>query len=571
MPAFISPRFIFFRPRSRRQLRFLLGAFAMLLTNVPASAMAQADRPVSASADITIRPTASNFFPAPDQAIVLDDLEGGIAIQLIDAIPRNADVVGLAGAGDVDSNPLLVLDTTSLLPGNLVARPGDIVRYEDPNFSMVFDAQANGVPIGSRVDAVSLSPNGLVLSFDTTITLPGNLTVSDEDLVAWNGANYSMLLDLSSTGIARSLDVDAVHAFGGGAYAVSFDTDGSVGAVSFSDQDIVLWDGTGWSLQLATTSLATDWGPADMDALVVPEPSVTAALCVLSLFLLSLQHTSRRHSSRLREHPTAPTSAPPKRSNRRSSIVMSLALLVTTPFEAAARDGILEINSTCATLNGCFPGDTPGYPVTITEQGAYRLTSILTTGSQNTTGIVVNASQVDIDLGGFTIQGVNLPGTGYGIVAGLNVRSTRIHNGFVRNVGLDAIQLGHESIVEDLLVTRAGRDGIVVGDHGRVRFTQTFECGDDGIVAGENALLVGNIVRGNADNGVVMRTGSILQESVINNNENQGLVALGDAGETAGLGHNLITNNAGSNFDPGISLIQVIVTDPNFCAGSTGC
>ena len=32
---------------------------------------------------------------------------------------------------------------------------------------------------------------------------------------------------------------------------------------------------------------------------------------------------------------------------------------------AVADDGVAEINQTCATMTGCFSGDTPGWPVTI--------------------------------------------------------------------------------------------------------------------------------------------------------------------------------------------------------------
>ena len=42
-----------------------------------------------------------------------------------------------------------------------------------------------------------------------------------------------------------------------------------------------------------------------------------------------------------------------------------LTLVLALPVLAV--DGVLEINHTCAVQTGCFSGDTPGYPVTITE------------------------------------------------------------------------------------------------------------------------------------------------------------------------------------------------------------
>ena len=52
-------------------------------------------------------------------------------------------------------------------------------------------------------------------------------------------------------------------------------------------------------------------------------------------------------------------------------------LLLAFAGPALAVDGVVEINQTCAVNTGCFAGDTPGFPVTITVAGSYRLTSNL--------------------------------------------------------------------------------------------------------------------------------------------------------------------------------------------------
>ena len=51
-----------------------------------------------------------------------------------------------------------------------------------------------------------------------------------------------------------------------------------------------------------------------------------------------------------------------------SLLALSFALAIAGP--AAASDGVLEISRTCAIQTGCFPGDAPGLPVTITMPGA---------------------------------------------------------------------------------------------------------------------------------------------------------------------------------------------------------
>ena len=70
---------------------------------------------------------------------------------------------------------------------------------------------------------------------------------------------------------------------------------------------------------------------------------------------------------------------------------------------ANASDGVLEINQTCAVQTGCFPGDTAGFPVTITEadRRSYRLTSDLVVPLPSNTGIYLHISSATLDLGGF--------------------------------------------------------------------------------------------------------------------------------------------------------------------------
>lgn len=80
---------------------------------------------------------------------------------------------------------------------------------------------------------------------------------------------------------------------------------------------------------------------------------------------------------------------------------------------AAAVDGVLEINQTCAVQTGCFAGDAPGFPVTITARGSYRLTSALSTTG---TAVEVTNDLVTLDLNGFYLSGNGSPGS-YGVDA----------------------------------------------------------------------------------------------------------------------------------------------------------
>ena len=69
---------------------------------------------------------------------------------------------------------------------------------------------------------------------------------------------------------------------------------------------------------------------------------------------------------------------------------------------AHAGEGRLEINQACV-ATGCFAGDAPGLPVTITEPGGYVLTSALTGSAAG--AISASVAGVHLDLNGFEISG----------------------------------------------------------------------------------------------------------------------------------------------------------------------
>jgi hypothetical protein len=172
------------------------------------------------------------------------------------------------------------------------------MRFDGASYATEFDASAEGIPAGVRTDAVSISSSGLILSFDTTTSLPGGLIVADEDLVRWASGSFSLVLDGSTAGLASSLDIDAVHDFGGGAFGVSFDTAGSAGGIVFGDEDLMRWDGATWSLEYDGSVADSDWIAADMNAVIVPEPGLWSLLLAGSSLLVSLRNRASQPGSR---------------------------------------------------------------------------------------------------------------------------------------------------------------------------------------------------------------------------------------------------------------------------------
>ena len=93
--------------------------------------------------------------------------------------------------------------------------------------------------------------------------------------------------------------------------------------------------------------------------------------------------------------------------NRRSipSIISTCALLICV--DARAVDGVVLIDQNKALAGNVTPGDAPGFPVTISRSGSYRLSGDLTVPDAATTAVDVTntAADVSIDLNGFSISG----------------------------------------------------------------------------------------------------------------------------------------------------------------------
>lgn len=82
-----------------------------------------------------------------------------------------------------------------------------------------------------------------------------------------------------------------------------------------------------------------------------------------------------------------------------------LVLAVAAAAPAAFAQTTIDQNKALA--GNVTPGDTPGFPITISQPGSYRLTGNLTVPA-SADGIVITGENVTLDLNGFTIRG---PGT----------------------------------------------------------------------------------------------------------------------------------------------------------------
>ena len=157
-------------------------------------------------------------------------------------MPDGADLAGYHQfpSGDV----IFAVTRATEMTNGFVLGPRDVGRLEGTTLSLQFDGVANGIPDGARIDAVTWRPDGLTLSFDVSVDLPGLGPVDDEDLVTFDSrGDLHLAFDGSAAGIDPALDLDGAHRDPElNQFDVTFDGSGEVQGIRFDDEDVMTWD-----------------------------------------------------------------------------------------------------------------------------------------------------------------------------------------------------------------------------------------------------------------------------------------------------------------------------------------
>ena len=203
----------------------------------------------------------------------------------------------------------------------------------------------------------------------------------------------------------------------------------------------------------------------------------------------------------------------------------SLALFFALVVPAHAGDGVTEINQARALAGGVTAGDTPGFPVTISESGSYRLVGNLTVTSTTADAIsIMSVSAVSLDLGGFSIEG---PGSGSGNgVQGTGGGHT-VRNGLIFSMGRDGVLLAGNVRVERIDALSNGLNGIKVGANSIVSSCTATNNTSRGIDAssGNNTIVRDSVASNNGFTGIQVLNHSIVSGSTANGNGTYGIFA----------------------------------------------
>jgi hypothetical protein len=227
-----------------------------------------------------------------------------------------------------------------------------------------------------------------------------------------------------------------------------------------------------------------------------------------------------------------------------------LVSLVAYPASGWAADGVVELSQAQATAaTGVYQ------TIVIDEPGSYKLTSNLDAAS-DTIGISISASDVTLDLNGFTIAGRGSGGLADGIVSFSS--NVRVYNGTVRDFPSDCVALRGSSRVENLSAISCARDGIRLTSSGRVRNSTASSNGAIGISMNDGGFVEDSESSSNTDSqislgdsshvtrceaeggtssqGIVVGDRSIVSDNVVGVQDLVGVVGIstGDGGKISG-------------------------------------
>jgi hypothetical protein len=298
---------------------------------------------------------------------------------LLSAAAASADPVTFSFTGAVDNDPFGVFGAAAFTGSYTFASntPQVLNTAQSGGYTGAGGVFAMTVSftgtIGGALDGMPFSANTVNITVNRN--LPGPL---DEYLLTGTSSTDSNL------SIELTLDDNTGTAFSNTSLPLS-----PPNLANFSSRRFALFDGSPDNPVEAEGALTT-LTCASGCATAAPEPSYTT---LLAAAISAMVWIGRRRS------PNKQRRKQMKRFDQLAVVALALGL----PLSSLAVDGVVLIDQNKAMAGNVTPGDTPGFPISITQSGSYRLAGNLTV-PVGTNGIEISASNVFLDLNGFTIS-----------------------------------------------------------------------------------------------------------------------------------------------------------------------
>lgn len=219
---------------------------------------------------------------------------------------------------------------------------------------------------------------------------------------------------------------------------------------------------------------------------------------------------------------------------RLAGALVALAGLFLASAPTYAVDGVVLIDEAAVLAGGITSADGPGFPVTISEPGSYRLSGnlVLPAGS-SASGFWIDANDVTLDLNGFSLVGASTPFTDGIFIFAANVE---VRDGVVRGFGRHGVFARNQKCFD---CTDA--EGV------RILNVRAISNGINGIrIESQGALVDGCSAHTNGNAGILAYQGGLVKNSVARANGSYGFFGLSNTGYRS----NVATANNGGDVNP---------------------
>ena len=117
----------------------------------------------------------------------------------------------------------------------------DVMYFKDSSFLPYISGSKLGIPKGVNIDAFGFSEGKIIFSVDIPTTLDG-VTYTERDLILYDGTNFSKLLDGSA--IPDGARIDAATVLSDGSIVFSLDIPVTLDGLSFKPNDLIRYNGS---------------------------------------------------------------------------------------------------------------------------------------------------------------------------------------------------------------------------------------------------------------------------------------------------------------------------------------
>ena len=150
----------------------------------------------------------------------------------------------LTGAVSLVEAQILFSPDIPIAIGSELFNDRDIVFYEDSAFSHYVNGEDLAIPEGANLDACGLFEGYVTFSTDTPFVREGTEIMSESDVTGYDPlGHYLVFLDGQGVGIPEGADIDAAMVLPNGWIIFSIDIPAVVGGISFSHNDLILYNG----------------------------------------------------------------------------------------------------------------------------------------------------------------------------------------------------------------------------------------------------------------------------------------------------------------------------------------